>query len=132
MSGGRPLRKLLLLATVAAGLAACRAGPDRREQALGAAGRADQRVASGPVVRALRSPSDSTRIIYTPPTPLALRTAGAPGAAVITAPFGIAPPDSARRGTTAAGASGTVGARNSTVAPKPPGSTTSVTKQKPR
>ncbi len=87
----------LCLATVLA-LVACRADPDERAQTLARAGRVDSIIAHGPVVRDLRSPPESTRIIYTRPTPLALPVATAAGAGRVAAPYGISPPDTSRAG----------------------------------
>ena len=53
------------------------------------------------VVRDLRSPADTGRLIYDPPVHLSERTAAAAGARQMWAPFGIATPDTvAPRATT--------------------------------
>ncbi len=88
--------RVWLLASLA--LVACRAGPDERAQTLARAGRADSAIAHGPIVRDLRSPAESTRIIYTRPTPLALPAAQAAGASPRAAPSGSSTNDTARAG----------------------------------
>ncbi|MBX6363848.1 MAG: hypothetical protein IRZ00_08275 [Gemmatimonadetes bacterium] len=85
---------------LAALVVACHASPEQRERVLAEAARVDQTIASGTVVRDLRSPTDSTAVIYTPPPSLALRPPAA-GAPAVTAPFGISAPDTLRaRGAT--------------------------------
>lgn len=79
---------------------ACHASPEQRERVLAEAAQVDQAIARGAVVRDLRSPTDSTGVIYTPPPSLALRPPAA-GAPAVTAPFGIPAPDTLRaRGAT--------------------------------
>lgn len=101
---GRPARVACRLAALGlvAVLAACRESPQQRERVLAEAARVDQAIASEPVVRDLRTPSDTGWVIYTPPPSLALPTATATGTPPVTAPFGIAVPDTlrARRATT--------------------------------
>ncbi len=60
---------LLALAALAAG---CRSEAPRRAHTLARAGRLDERIAADSVVWALRTPTDTGRIIYDPPTDLAL------------------------------------------------------------
>lgn len=95
-----PLPRALALAGLAA-LAACSADPSRREQTLARAGRVDAAIAQGAVARDLRAPEDSGRLIYTRATPLQK-----PAATLVSSPFGIAAPDSARRGAPANAAPG--------------------------
>ncbi len=98
MSGKIALAAFL---TASLALAACRAGPEQREGTLTAAGRADSVIAHGPVVRDLRSPPESTRILYTRPTPLALPAATAAPAGQVSAPVGSSAPDTATHSTRA-------------------------------
>lgn len=105
----------LLLALVAG----CEAGPAGRERTIAAAGRLDSVIAHGAVARELRAPPDSSRIIYTRPTPLARPTATAAGAGNPTAPFGISTPDTAQAGSRPRPRTG--GPRGTAAAPRPPG-----------
>jgi hypothetical protein len=66
---------------------------DQRKSVLESAGRTNYAVGRGTVVRDLRSPSDTGRLIYQPPTNLSRRSAPAAGAPQVWAPFGIATPD---------------------------------------
>jgi hypothetical protein len=82
---------LLLLAALALG--SCRMGEDDRRTLLESSGRTSYEVARGTVVRDMRSPSDTGRLIYQQPVFLGQRTAHAAGAEQVWAPFGIATPD---------------------------------------
>jgi hypothetical protein len=84
-----------------AALAACAMDDDERTTLLESAGRTNYAIGRGTVVRDLRSPSDTGRLIYQPPTNLSRRTAPPAGARQVWAPFGIATPDTtAQRATT--------------------------------
>jgi hypothetical protein len=82
-----------VLAFFCALLAGCRSNEDDRRSLLETAERTNYGIARGTAVRDLRSPSDTGRLIYEPPTPLAQRHAEPSGAPQVWAPFGIAKPD---------------------------------------
>jgi hypothetical protein len=73
----------------------CRMDAEERRNVLQQARAVDQRVSSTEVVQQLRTPTNSERLIYAPPTNLSEQSAAATGAAQVWAPFGIARPDSA-------------------------------------
>lgn len=73
--------------------AACHRDEQDRRSLLESAGRTNYAIAGGAVVRDLRAPSDTNRLIYDPPVHLSERTARAAGAQQLWAPFGIATPD---------------------------------------
>ena len=87
----KPLSVVIVLAGVAA--SGCRASDEQRRTVLESAERTNAAIVRGTVVRDLRSPSDTGRVIYEPPTDLSHRTAPAAGARQVWAPFGIAQPD---------------------------------------
>lgn len=74
-------------------LAGCRMDHEERQTVLEAAQHTHFAIARGAVVRDLRSPSDTGRLIYSEPIHLSQRTAHAAGARQMWAPFGIARPD---------------------------------------
>lgn len=82
---------LVLLAALAC--TACHMDDDERRSVLESAGRTNYAIGRGTVVRDLRSPSDTGRLIYATPTSLAERPAAAAGARQVWAPFGISEPD---------------------------------------
>ena len=69
-----------------------------RRRVLESAEQTDHAIAKGAVAVEARSPADSSRLIYTPIMSLSARSPATAGAAQVNAPFGIAVPDSARRG----------------------------------
>ena len=83
------------IAIVLAGVAAsaCRASDEQRRTVLESAERTNAAIVRGSVVRDMRAPPDTGRVIYEPPVDLSHRTAPAAGARQVWAPFGIAQPD---------------------------------------
>lgn len=88
-------KRLIVVACM--GMASCYASEDDRRSTFDAAARVNYAVARGAVVRDMRSPQDSSRIIYNPPTHLSRAPAGEAGAREVWAPFGIATPDTIAR-----------------------------------
>ncbi len=84
-------RALVLLALLAA--SACARDADERRAVLEEAQRANTALAQGDVVRDLRAPSDTGRLVYDTAVSLRERPARAAGARQVWAPFGIARPD---------------------------------------
>ena len=82
-----------VLALACALLAGCRSSEDDRKSLLESAERTNYGIARATAVRDLRSPPDTGRLIYEPPTPLAQRHPEPAGARQVWAPFGIARPD---------------------------------------
>ena len=91
-------RLIILLACI--GVAGCRADEDERRSVLESAERVNYGIARGTVVRDMRAPADTGRIIYEPPTHLSRPTATSAGARQVWAPFGVATPDTVARTTT--------------------------------
>ena len=89
-----------VLAVACALITSCHSNEDERRSLLESAERTNYGIARGTAVRDLRSPSDTGRLIYEPPTPLALRHATPAGARQVWAPFGIATPDTLATTTT--------------------------------
>jgi hypothetical protein len=85
--------RLVPLLLVIVALASCTMNEDERENVLESAGRTNYEIGRGTVVRDLRSPSDTGRLIYEPPVNLSQRSGAAAGAVKVWAPFGIATPD---------------------------------------
>ena len=79
-----------------AALCACRMSESERKAVLETAGRSNYAVARGDVVRDLRAPDDTGRLIYEPPVSLVRPSATETGAREVWAPFGIAQPDTVR------------------------------------
>ena len=82
-----------VLVVACALLAGCRSSEDDRKALLETAERTNYGIARETAVRDLRAPSDTGRLIYEPPTPLAQKHAIPAGARQVWAPFGIARPD---------------------------------------
>ncbi|HEX6063790.1 MAG TPA: hypothetical protein VFZ04_06185 [Longimicrobiales bacterium] len=87
------MTRLLALFALSALAASCSMEEEERISLLESAGRTNYAIARGTVVRDMRAPSDTGRLIYEPPVHLSIRTAPAAGAAQMWAPFGIATPD---------------------------------------
>ncbi|MHB1168423.1 MAG: hypothetical protein ACYC28_03980 [Longimicrobiales bacterium] len=89
----REFRLPLFLVALALTLSCARSTEERRAL-FEEAERVNAEIFRGAVVRDLRSPPDSGRLIYD--DPVSLRARDAQGAAQVWAPFGIAQPDTTR------------------------------------
>lgn len=77
--------------------ASCARDDSDRRALLEEAQRTNAEIGRGPVVRDMRAPSDTGRLIYDSAVNLRVRPADAAGARQVWAPFGIAQPDTTRQ-----------------------------------
>jgi hypothetical protein len=77
-------------------VSSCTRDDSQRRALLADAQRTNVEIARGAVVRDLRAPSDTGRLIYDSAVSLRERPARAAGARQVWAPFGIAQPDTTR------------------------------------
>ncbi len=87
------MRRLLPILLFSAVIASCSMQEEERAKLLETAGRTNFAIGRGDVVRDMRAPSDTGRLIYNSPVNLSRHTAPAAGARQVWAPFGIATPD---------------------------------------
>ena len=81
------------IALICAGLGACSMNEEERDRLLESAERTNYAIGRGTVVRDLRSPSDTGRLVYERPVDLSQRSDTTAGPRQVWAPFGIATPD---------------------------------------
>jgi hypothetical protein len=84
------------LAGIVVLMASCSRDDSGRRALLEEAQRTNVEIARGAVVRDLRAPSDTGRLVYDSAVSLRERPAQAAGARQVWAPFGIARPDTTR------------------------------------